>query len=335
MNAQSGKRRLLVNVSISLGSIAAFLIVLNLVLRLGHFGDRHPDAGGSDQADYSQIFRASADPILQRELIPGASGIVNTAGYVGALVPEAKAPGTVRVLGLGDSITMYQSAERRNYLQVAEKVLNDSRDRPRVEFLNFGVGGYDTTQEVHQFEVRGQQYHPDVVTLGYCMNDGVDFGATVNAATGKLTFAQSALDNPPVITFIQQHLDSLTADMTPEQFFAAAFEAESWQRSMTALARLAELSRQQNFRVIVVIFPVLFDFDHYVFLPFHQRLTAQCQTLGFQVLDLLPVFQNVGAAEVLRGDAAVDVIHPYANGHRAAGEALAALLQKTEWFRGP
>ena len=202
MAGQSGKKRLLVNLTISAGAIVVFLIGLNVVLHLGHFGEGRPDGGG-DHFDYNNIYRESADPVLQRELTPGAAGIVNAGGYVGQFVPEAKPPGTLRVVGLGDSITMYQSAEGRNYLQVAEKKLRAALGRQNLEFLNFGVGGYDTTQEVHQFEVRGQRYQPDVVTVGYCINDGVDFGATVNAATGKLKFAQSAMDNPPVITFIR------------------------------------------------------------------------------------------------------------------------------------
>ena len=331
MAGHSGKKRLLVNLTISAGAIAVFLIGLNVVLHLGHFGERRPDGGG-DHFDYNNIYRESADPVLQRELTPGAAGIVNAGGYVGKFVAEAKPPGTLRVVGLGDSITMYQSAEGANYLQVAEKKLRAALGRQNLEFLNFGVGGYDTTQEVHQFEVRGQRYQPDVVTVGYCINDGVDFGATVNAATGKLKFAQSAMDNPPVITFIQQHLTAQGADMTPQQFFGAAFQGEGWKRSMAALGRLAELSRQQHFHVVVVIFPVLFDFDHYVFLPFHERLTEEAKKLGFEVLDLLPVFRAEGAADTLRGDAAIDVIHPYANGHRAAGEALAALLEKSGWL---
>ena len=331
MGEQTGKKRLLVNFGISFGAVVVFLLGLNLVLHLGHFGDRRPDTGGWDQFDYSGIYRESADPVLRVELKPNASGIVNSAGFLGQLVPQAKPPGTFRVVGLGDSITMYQSAERRNYLQVAESALRESVGRANLEFLNFGVGGYDTTQEVHQFELRGQRYQPDVVTVGYCINDGVDFAATVNAATGKLQFGESALDHPEVITFIQQNLTALTADMTPAQFFQAAFAAPGWQRSMAALARLAELSTAQHFHVVIVIFPVLFDFDHYVFQPFHDRLTTEAHKLGFEVLDLLPVFRDEGPADTLRGDASRDVIHPYANGHRAAGLALAKLLAKTGW----
>ncbi len=331
MGVQTRNRRWLTNLSISLGAIVVFLLGLNLVLHAVHFGDRHPDSGG-DRFDYSHIYRQSADPILRRELVPGASGIVNAAGFVGDLVPEAKPAGTFRVVGLGDSITMYQSAERQNYLYVAEQALRRALGRDSIQFLNFGVGGYDTAQEVHQFELRGQRYAPDVVTVGYCINDGVNFGATVNAATGKMQFLPDAMDRPAVMTFIQQNLLAARADMTPEQFFQTAFQTETWKQSMAALARLAELSKQQHFHVVIVIFPVLYDFDHYVFLPLHQRLAEEARKLDFQVLDLLPVFRAVGPADTLRGSASVDVIHPFANGHRAAGEALANLLLKSGWI---
>jgi hypothetical protein len=49
--------------------------------------------------------------------------------------------------------------------QLQQRLVSQGRD---LEILNFGVGGYDTLQEVSLLEIRGLKYHPDLVVVAYC-----------------------------------------------------------------------------------------------------------------------------------------------------------------------
>src|SRR5688572_7228840 len=96
--------------------------------------------------------RPSAYPDLRYELTPGASGQgwgtqidINSQGFRG---PEpSNNPSTHRIIVLGDSIAF------GNFLPFEDTVSSQLQQRlsaagRNAEVLNFGVGGYDTLQEI-------------------------------------------------------------------------------------------------------------------------------------------------------------------------------------------
>jgi lysophospholipase L1-like esterase len=83
----------------------------------------------------------------------------------------AKAPGTKRVLVMGDSYTWgYAIAEEEAYPQVAERLLAE-RGRPDIEVINGGIPDYNSRQERQLLEQLMRIYQPDVVFLAYVVND--------------------------------------------------------------------------------------------------------------------------------------------------------------------
>ena len=57
------------------------------------------------------------------------------------------------------------------FTQRIEPRLNARTDRGNYEVLNFGVPGYNTSQQVADFAVNGLAYDPDVVLLVVVDND--------------------------------------------------------------------------------------------------------------------------------------------------------------------
>jgi hypothetical protein len=95
-----------------------------------------------------------------------AQGMRSDREYV---VP--KPPGTVRIIGLGDSFTMgYEVDLEDTYLYQLERVLHD-RGHRNVEVLNLAVSGFGTAEEMLKLEHEGLAYEPDIVVLGYFNND--------------------------------------------------------------------------------------------------------------------------------------------------------------------
>lgn len=164
-------RRLLLSLLLSAASFAICLLVLEAALRIAGFAPLADLAAGR-----ATIVRKSPDPILGYELTPGASGFawqtnveINAYGTRDRTHPIERS-GSYRILVLGDSVTFgHGMAEEQRFTNLLEAELSTA-SRP-VEILNFGVGGYDTLQEVVFLEHRGLQFSPDLVLLAYCMND--------------------------------------------------------------------------------------------------------------------------------------------------------------------
>ena len=82
-----------------------------------------------------------------------------------------KAPGELRILVLGDSVTMgWGVAEEDTFCHQLEGALRKRLER-EVRVINSGVGGYNTAQELAFFRRHGLALQPDLVLLLYVRND--------------------------------------------------------------------------------------------------------------------------------------------------------------------
>jgi hypothetical protein len=157
-------------VSLSVTSLLITLIALEIALRI--FG-YNPLRDARDVSD--SVLRPSAYTELKYELTPGASGEawgsdikINSQGFRG---PEPSSDASKqRVIVLGDSIAFGNNLplEATFSFQLQQRLVSEGRN---IEILNFGVGGYDTLQEVSLLEIRGLKYHPALVVVAYCLND--------------------------------------------------------------------------------------------------------------------------------------------------------------------
>lgn len=99
----------------------------------------------------------------------------NKHGFRGKGVSRVKEPGTLRVMGLGDSYAFgWGVGDDETYLSLVEDSLNRCfNGSKRVEALNLGVFGYNAWMEVSLLEQAGLAFEPDVVLIQYNLNDGL------------------------------------------------------------------------------------------------------------------------------------------------------------------
>ena len=110
----------------------------------------------------------------------GEAITVNARGYRGPLHADTPAPGTIRVVMLGDSITFGTGvADGETFASRLDAL-------PDLEVLNLGVDGYGTDQELIRLEREGLAFHPHAVVLNFCVrNDYFDNSLPVALYDGR------------------------------------------------------------------------------------------------------------------------------------------------------
>ncbi len=96
---------------------------------------------------------------------------INSLGFRDEEVAMPKPVGVLRILALGDSFTMAMGVPvEQGYAEQLERMLSAEAGR-RVEVVNTGVGGYNTAQELAFLDARGLDLEPDMILLGFQVND--------------------------------------------------------------------------------------------------------------------------------------------------------------------
>jgi lysophospholipase L1-like esterase len=123
------------------------------------------------------------DPVLlwaprpgfrSQESYHGAVVEINSAGFRDREYPAAKAPGTFRILCLGDSTTFgFGVPVDATYPSLLEEMLNGEgrASGVRYEVINGGVTGYSSAQCLLLYQHRARKLHPDLVLLNVGGND--------------------------------------------------------------------------------------------------------------------------------------------------------------------
>ena len=163
-------KRLIANLAVLAVGAVASLALIEIALRLLGF---HPWFG-------------APDPVIGERLRPNAryrwtvegfsDGRINAAGWRDHDYPEAKPPGTTRILFLGDSfVAGFEVPLDSTFHKRLERRLNaDAETARHYEVIALGQPGLGTTQEDRVYETWGRRYDPDVVAVLFILNDWSD-----------------------------------------------------------------------------------------------------------------------------------------------------------------
>lgn len=165
---------LLVGLGVATASLAVTAVGLELAVRWISPQDLHRDEG-----------LWAPDPERAFRLTPGFRGYevasefrvpitINSRGLRDREITPAKAPGTVRILVLGDSFTYGSGvAAEHTYPKRLEGLLAEQAG-PRVEVINAGVSGYGTFHEAAFLQAEGWSYHPDLLIVQVFPDNDLD-----------------------------------------------------------------------------------------------------------------------------------------------------------------
>ncbi len=257
----------------------------------------------------------------------------NAAGLRGA-VPGARGEGARRVLALGDSYTFgWAVDDEQAYPFVLEQLLNepDAEGRPprAVEVINAGTPGYNTHQQAAFLDEIWDEMRPDLVVLGFVMNDAEPPRVVPPPPDVLYGFAGSWLweDVKKVINRLVPGERPLLASRLFERGpYLEQFGNDRPERRMCreALGRIATRCKRASVPLVVFIFPEVSRLgEAYEFEPVHALVRQWGSELSVPTFDLLQAFRGAGPKQhIVRGDG-----HPNGGANRIFATEIAQVVR--------
>jgi len=125
----------------------------------------------------------------------------NSHGWRGPELARAKPEGTIRILGIGDSVMFGWAVEQEErYLDLLEARLDERYPERRWEVIALAAPGYNLPMEVEALQRYGLTYEPDLILYGYVANDRClpNFVADDAGALGRGSFLLRTLSGLPL-----------------------------------------------------------------------------------------------------------------------------------------
>ncbi len=299
---------------------------LNFEYRLNNFETNEPRVRDLNLFDWFSTFRPSS--ILGYERIPYSAPGINSYGMIGEEYPLRKSKNIFRILILGDSITQFDWYVRG----IKRRLNNNPRLRRIFELWNAGVTGYEVNQYANYLKFKGIKYNPDMVIIGFCLND---FNIPGTLITYKDTrrflgyyYSGSRLSsNIPINLFLFKHSYLYRyVFITIDRLLARNnFDRHVDYRIRTGTAFLKEIKKicnNKKIMLLAVIFPYLKPINEYF--PYeleeYKNIVRVLEDLKIDYLDLHSYFPAEQRKSLrLVGN---DYIHPSKQGHEIAAQAI-------------
>ena len=322
--------RIVVLAGLMLASLALPLMAFEVFLRAQpHPGPYRAPPAPKDLPTLGWVDLARANVA---GLYKGAFYRTNGFGFRGPEVSLGPAPGTTRVMVIGDSVAMGSGVpEEDAYPALVEGALGEQAQEP-VEVLNLAIAGAHFGAIVQRLERLGVGLDPDLVIYGLTLNDieGPGYEGTVGTGVGasrvdnSLRFHRSELQ---VLRWAWPRLLSLLdrAWLRPGSYLYDldqnyAVGSEAWKNFEQNLRRLRELGADNGFCVHVF----MNAHPHYEGWgspspKIREQIADAVRAAGLSFTDATPAFADVDPRSVALN--AWDQ-HPNPRGHRLLADAL-------------
>ncbi len=279
----------------------------------------------------AQSYQESSIPELAYEPVPG-KGEFNSLGLRDYENYEwHKSPGHVRILIIGDSITFGTGVPKEfTYAKFLERLLN--RNGQKFEVLNGGVEGYNTVQQIAWFFHHLYKLEPDVVIVGYCLNDRgfhiPEFRRKGNVAeiifysynypyVFPLPGNRFFLTHVRSYALFQSALSGLFMKINKSEHVKRYIPEESSKPMEEALVKLRNYCDEKGIKLFVIIFPYFQSWKNYFLWPEHQWIKQILKSLKIPYFDLYHIYCFFPPKWLRR-----DKIHPSVFGHYLAALAI-------------
>ena len=271
---------------------------------------------------------------------------INSKGWRDHEYDFVKGEGVFRILMLGDSVLNGHGVRIEDvYAKHLERRLNGSAGNVRFEVVMLSIGALSSIQEAHLLEVEGLKYDPDLVMVGYVLNDpGPGSRFTGEGGDGGFCWTiphiKNYLKRSSLILHGYRTLEwigwktglkiggsQLGDRLIDSDYYSRVHtDAENWGYVVRAFEKIGALCRARDIPAAVAIFPVIYRLDDYSWEQIHKKVADAAEKEGLMILDLLPVFRGLDEKEIRLGWG--DYVHPNRHGHQVAGDAILQFFQE-------
>jgi len=241
-----------------------------------------------------------------------------------------KPENTVRIVGLGDSYTFGSGIKNINdtYLKILEKRLNFIDNGRKYEVLNFGIPGKDTKDELEMLKEKALKYDPDIIMIGYVVNDFKNVDSNLRLPKKHLTII-------PFIGFwlgnifysyalfeikMNRAIENLGLKMPTTEITLKEFESEANKEYNKKLFKdIAALAKEKDIKVALVVFPVIYNLDNYPFFQINEFIKEVGMENNFYIIDILETYKGYEESELIVNK--YD-LHPNELGHKLIAQTI-------------
>ena len=266
----------------------------------------------------------------------------NSFGFRDVEHSAIKAPGTFRILGLGDSFTYGAGVPFEEiYLTRLEVMLNHRPGaHPRVEIIKAGIPRYFPQTERLLLEHYGAQFQPDLVTVAFLPNDVIDTFMGMDAVTvdpsgflvtreaeelgplGMMAYRYCEFCRIVLREYVGWRIARKYQPQTDEIFQPGGFHERDWIEIENEYARMASLVSSVGAKFVIFHIPQKGPWTERHHYP-GVRLSSWAKKNNVGFFDMLPSMEHASAAERLYYERDG---HCTPAGHRVIAEALYSYL---------
>ena len=264
-------------------------------------------------------------------------GPTNSLGYRDVEHAREKPAGVRRLVALGDSFAWGAGIEFEDaWPRRLQRGLTRHR-REDWEVVTLALPGMNTMEQAEQLVEEGFAYDPDVVVLGYCLNDSEDEDAAEArrardwAELPELRRSRrepSPLDRSALLETVTRRIGATVENRRRVANYRSQYLSDypGWRAGRRALGDMAKAAEERGIPFVVVIFPLFgnpLDED-YPFTAIHDEVARAASDAGARVVDLLPAYRGL-RWDLLVVDGARDE-HPNEIAHRIAQNVILSSL---------
>ena len=284
-----------------------------------------------------RIFNLNEKIVIK--LCPWRRDHVNKIGFRDNDHTIEKPAGVYRIVVLGDSFTEGQGVAFENiYPRVLEKKLNALHSSTHYETIVCAKSGRNAVQEVGMYHDQCRQFKPDLLIIGFVLND-TECSGKYNyiklqylrsqifqkpaSIIGKFLFAHSAMYKHIYCRIEYTRINKIAKNLD-------IFYQENnvcYQEFKNAYRSLKKMVNDDNTPVLIVIFTYFqHPLNNYPFIKIIHKVQLFSTELGFNSMDLLDVYKPYKESELKFCEWNA---HPNAKAHALAADAILAYLKET------
>jgi len=288
---------------------------------------------------YYSLTQPSNDSILLYEHKPNTSIIyhgtditINSEGLRDKFYNYEKESGTFRIAAVGDSTTFgFLLNASDSYPKILENKLNNDSNQEKFkkyEVINFGILGYGTTEEAELIKTKVMEYRPDMIILGYTLDDPVIspnpylaektngscflYGTDIKVScmVNKFIFSSK------MSTFILGKMSDVYFSIF--DYYKILYGSKrKWENVVNGFSDISKVSKQNNIPIVVVIFPLMENMSNYKWESIHIMVEQEAEKEGFYVVDLLDYYKKYELPQLT-----LDELHTNKFGNEIAADAI-------------